>query len=47
MLTNGEGIFDTPNPYGESSKPRNYTIDAPGTWQLTCGVVCKLTDGEL
>ena len=42
VMTNGEGKFDTPNPYGEASKPRNYAIREPGTWLLKDGSLRKL-----
>jgi hypothetical protein len=37
VLTNGEGKFDTPNPYGEAALPPNYVIPEPGTWRLKSG----------
>lgn len=37
VLTNGSGKFDTPNPYGEPGRPRNYVIDHSGTWELING----------
>ena len=39
VLTNGAGKFDTPNPYGDPHKPKNYSIDAPGMYLLEGGEV--------
>ena len=41
-MTNGEGQFDSPNPYGESSKPKNYTVTGPGRWLLKNGSLRQL-----
>lgn len=42
VLTNGTGKFDTPNPYGEPNKPRNYLIDGPGIWELKRGDLTRI-----
>ena len=43
VLTNGKGQFDTPNPYGEPNKPRNYEIHEPGSYLLQSGQLSKLS----
>jgi hypothetical protein len=42
VLTNGLGKFDTPNPYGEPEKPKNYVITLPGVYELRDGQLHRL-----
>ena len=42
VTTNGMGKFDTPNPYGEPEKPKNYAIEDSGTYLLEGGKVTRL-----
>ena len=42
VLTNGSGKFDTPNPYGEPGRPKNYVIEEAGTWELHAGQLRRL-----
>lgn len=42
VMTNGVGKFDTPNPYGETDKPKNYVIDMPGMYELKSGKVHRV-----
>lgn len=42
VVTNGMGKFDTPNPYGEPDRPKNYQIDGPGTYLLEGGHITRL-----
>lgn len=42
VMTNGLGKFDTPNPYGEADKPKNYVINAPGMYELRNGQLHRL-----
>jgi len=42
VVTNGLGKFDTPNPYGDPHRPKNYEINEPGCYILEAGNLCRL-----
>ncbi|KAG7673055.1 hypothetical protein KSW81_000283 [Nannochloris sp. 'desiccata'] len=42
VVTNGLGKFDTPNPYGDPHKPKNYEINEPGCYILEAGNLRRL-----
>jgi hypothetical protein len=42
VVTNGLGKFDTPNPYGDPHKAKNYEINGPGSYILQGGELRKL-----
>jgi hypothetical protein len=42
VVSNGSGKFDTPNPYGDPQKPKNYEINGPGNYILEGGNLTKL-----
>ena len=43
VLTNGDGQWDTPDPYGTNQANRNYVIDAPGSYRLLSGKLGKVS----
>lgn len=43
VLTNGDGQWDTPDPYGTNQANRNYVINAPGSYRLLSGKLSKVS----
>lgn len=43
VLTNGDGQWDSPNPYNTDGINKNYVIDAPGRYTLNSGVLTKVS----
>ena len=43
VLTNGDGQWDTPDPYGTNQANRNYVIDAPGSYLLQSGKLSNVS----
>lgn len=42
VLTNGDGQWDSPDPYNTNQANKNYVIDAPGSYRLESGKLNKV-----
>lgn len=42
VINDGGADWDSPNPWGEEGRPKNYVADGPGIWRLKNGKLNKL-----
>lgn len=42
VLTNGDGQWDSPNPYNTDGVNKNYVVDAPGRYTLKSGIITEI-----